>query len=44
MNMTSTTGPVNEGSEVSLLCQADGGKPLPDIRWYIIGIMEFLFC
>ena len=40
MNMTSPTGPVNEGSEVSLPCQADGGKPLPDIRWYMIGKLE----
>ena len=43
MNMTSPTGPINEGSEVSLLCQAGGGKPLPDIRWYMIGMTIFGF-
>ena len=42
MNMTSPTGPVNEGSEVSLLCQANGGKPVPDIRWYKIGKLKNL--
>lgn len=36
--MTSPTGPVDQGSEVTFQCVANGGKPLPDIRWYMIGM------
>jgi hypothetical protein len=35
MNATvSPPQPMLEGSEVTLLCEADGGKPLPEIKWY----------
>jgi hypothetical protein len=27
-------GPFNEGSDVRLVCSADGGKPSPYVHWY----------
>ncbi|XP_045502361.1 carcinoembryonic antigen-related cell adhesion molecule 5-like [Colias croceus] len=30
----SLAGPYREGQELKLTCQADGGKPPPDITWY----------
>ncbi|XP_053395584.1 hemicentin-2-like [Mercenaria mercenaria] len=36
MNVTVTPPqPMLEGTEVTLTCEADGGKPLPEIRWFI---------
>ncbi|XP_043272847.1 neural cell adhesion molecule 1-like [Venturia canescens] len=27
--------PINEGGELSLLCEVDGGKPPPQVAWYL---------
>ena len=35
-DVTNTSlGPVTEDSEVSLRCVAEGGRPAPDIYWYL---------
>ena len=33
-------GVVNEGSEILLQCLAVGGKPSPNIRWFMTGMVE----
>ena len=30
----STVGPFNEGTELRLLCESGGGKPIPRVTWY----------
>ena len=33
-------GVVNEGSEILIQCFAVGGKPSPNIRWFMAGMVE----
>lgn len=33
-------GGVDEGSDLTLTCEADGGKPPPIFEWYILGKTE----
>jgi len=33
----SVVGPFNEGTEVLLVCESGGGKPIPQVSWYING-------
>ncbi|XP_067133867.1 protein turtle homolog A-like isoform X1 [Centruroides vittatus] len=32
--LQSLIGPYNEGSELELICEADGGKPRPSVTWW----------
>lgn len=31
---TSMLGPKDEGTDVDIICEAGGGKPVPMVRWY----------
>lgn len=31
---TTTLEPVDEGTEAELICEAHGGRPIPDVKWY----------
>jgi hypothetical protein len=35
--MTSPPQPMLEGTEVTITCEADGGKPLPNVQWFLQG-------
>ena len=31
----SVVGPYNEGTDIVLICESGGGKPIPQVTWYI---------
>ncbi|KAK9891370.1 hypothetical protein WA026_014612 [Henosepilachna vigintioctopunctata] len=31
---SSILGPKDEGTDVEIICEASGGKPVPMVRWY----------
>ncbi|KAL3285415.1 hypothetical protein HHI36_019517, partial [Cryptolaemus montrouzieri] len=31
---SSILGPKDEGTDVEIICEAEGGKPVPMVRWY----------
>ena len=31
----SVVGPYNEGTDIVLICESGGGKPIPRVTWYI---------
>ena len=28
-------GPYNEGTDITLICESGGGKPIPQVTWFI---------
>ena len=31
----SVVGPYNEGTDIVLICESGGGKPIPQVTWFI---------
>ena len=31
----SVVGPYNEGTDITLICESGGGKPIPQVTWFI---------
>jgi len=43
INLTGPEVPVFEGEVVTFTCEADGAKPLPELRWYLQGMSMIMF-
>lgn len=42
INDSSSLEPADEGTEAELICEANGGRPIPDVKWY--NGSEELYC